>query len=68
MPQGNKNTKVYAAFLFMGHAFWKENFQDSIILLELIVLNCCVKVHVRMADLCKIGLKMREGRFRELSS
>ena len=24
-----KSTKVYTAFLFMGHAFWKENIEDS---------------------------------------
>ena len=24
-----KSTKVYTAFLFMGHAFWKERIEDS---------------------------------------
>ena len=42
----------------MRHAFWKENIQDQVKLLESIVLNCCVKVTT--ADLRKIGLKMRE--------
>ena len=53
-----KGTKAYAAFLFMGHAFWKENIEDRVKLLESNVLNCCLKI--TMADLRKIGLKMRE--------
>ena len=53
-----KGTKVYAAFLFMGHAFWKENIEDRVKLLESNVLNCCLKITT--ADLHKIGLKMRE--------
>ena len=50
----------------MGHAFWKENIADSVKLLRLNVLNCCLKIAT--ADLRKIGLRMRECRFRELSS
>ena len=58
--------EVYTAFLFMGHAFWKENIEDRVKLLESIVLNCCVKV--TMADLRKTGLKIRGWHFRELRS
>ena len=61
-----KSTKVYTAFLFLGHAFWKENIEDKVKLLELNVLSCCLKV--TMADLRKIGLKMREWHIGELSS
>ena len=53
-----KSTKVYTAFLFMGLAFWKENVADSVKLLRSNVLNCGLKI--TMADLCKIGLTMRE--------
>ena len=53
-----ENTKVYTAFLFMGHAFWEENIEDLVKLLESNVLNYCLKI--TMADLHKIGLKMRE--------
>ena len=35
-----KSTKVYKAFLFMGHAFWKENIEDGVKLMESNVLNC----------------------------
>ena len=42
----------------MGRAFWKENIEDKVKLLELNVLSCCL--NVTMADLHKIGLKMRE--------
>ena len=28
-----KSTKVYTAFLFMGHAFWKENIEDRVIIM-----------------------------------
>ena len=45
-------------FIFMGHAFWTENVEDRVKLLELNVLNCCLKI--TMADLNKIGLKMRK--------
>ena len=31
---GKVSTKVYTAFLFMGHAFWKENIEDRVKLLE----------------------------------
>ena len=38
-----KSTEVYTAFLFIGHAFWKENSEDRVKLLESNVLNnCCV--------------------------
>ena len=50
-------TKVYTAFLFMGHTLWKENVEDRVKLLESNVLNCCLQI---MADLGKIGHKMRE--------
>ena len=50
--------KVYTAFLFMGHAFWKENMEDRAKSLKSNILNCCLKI--TMANLCKIGLKMRE--------
>ena len=63
---GKVSTKVYTAFLFMGHAFWKENIQEQVKLLESIVLNCCVTATT--ADLRRIGFKMREWRFGELSS
>ena len=53
-----KGTKVYAAFLLMGHAFWKENVEDRVKFLESNVLNCRLKITT--ADLHKIGLKMRE--------
>ena len=53
-----KSTKVYTAFLFMGHAFWKENIEDRVKLLESNILNWCLKI--TMADLWKVGLKVRE--------
>ena len=53
-----KSTKVYTAFLFMGHALWKENIEDRVKLLEQIVLHCGVKVTT--ADLCKIDFKVTE--------
>ena len=59
-------TEIFTAFLFMGYAFWKENIEDTVNLLESIVLNCCVKV--TMVNLCKMGLKVRELHLRELSS
>ena len=44
----------------MGHAFWKENIEDLVKLLESNILNCCLKI--TMADLCKITeLKIREN-------
>ena len=52
-----KGTKVYAAFLFMGHAFWKENVEDRVKFLESNVLNCRLKITT--ADLHRMGLKMR---------
>ena len=52
-----KCTKIYTAFLFMGHTLWKESVEDRVKLLESNVLNCCLKI---MADLHKIGRKMRE--------
>ena len=45
----------------MDNAFWTVKLLESIN-----VLNCPVKVSA--ADLYKIGLKMRESHFRELSS
>ena len=51
-----KSTKVYTAFLSMGHAFWKQNIGDRVKLLGSNVLNCCLKITT--ADLCKIGLTM----------
>ena len=69
--QGNEWTygkvlEYYTAFLFMGLAFWKKNIEDRLKLLGLSILNCCLKKTT--ADLRKIGLKMREWRFKELSS
>ena len=61
-----KSTKVYRAFRFLRQAFWKETIEDRVKLLELNVLKCCLKMTT--ADLRKIGLKMKERRFRELSS
>ena len=50
---------MYTQLSFMGHAFWKENIEDSVKLLESNVLNCCIKM--TKANLCKIiGLEMRE--------
>ena len=51
-----KCIKVYTAFLFMGHAFWKESKEDRVKLLESNVLNCCLNI---TADLHKTGRKMR---------
>ena len=45
-------------FFFMSHAVWKENTEDRVRLLGSNILNCCLKM--TMADLRKIGLKMRE--------
>ena len=45
-----KSTKVYTAFL--------ENIEDRLKLFEVNVLNCCLKM--TMADLRKIGLKVRQ--------
>ena len=53
-----KSTRVYTAFLLPRQAFWKENIEDRVKLLELNVLNCYLKT--TMANLRKIGLKMRE--------
>ena len=46
-----KCTKVYTAFLFMGHAFWKESIANRVKVLESNVLNCCLKTTT--ADLRK---------------
>ena len=51
-----KSTKVYSAFLFLGHTFWKDNIEDRVKLYEL--NYCCLKMTT--VDLGKIGLKMRE--------
>ena len=58
MNEYMKSTRVYTAFLLPGQAFWKENIEDRVKLLELNVLNCYLRT--TMANLCKIGLKMRE--------
>ena len=42
----------------MGHAIWEENIEDKKKLLKSVTLICCVKV--TMADLRKVGLKIRE--------
>ena len=42
----------------MGHGFRQESTEERVELLESDVLNCCLKITI--ADLCKIGLKMRE--------
>ena len=51
-----KSTKVFTAFLLMGHTFWKENIEDRVRLLESNVLNYYLKITTD--DLSKIGLKM----------
>ena len=56
----------HISFSFSGHAFGKENIEDRVKLLEVNVLNCCLKM-IR-ADLRRVGLKMTEWHFRELSS
>ena len=53
-----ESTKVYTAFLFVGHAFWKENIEGRVKLLESNYLNSCVKVTT--AYLRRKGLKMKE--------
>ena len=58
MNEYMKSTRVYTAFLLPGQAFWKENIEDRVKLLELNDLNCYVRT--TMANLRKIGLKMRE--------
>ena len=40
--------KVYTAFLFMGQAFWKENIEDRVKLLESNILNGCLKITRRL--------------------
>ena len=51
-----ERTKVCTAF-FYG-PFWEKNIKDRVKLLGSNVLSCCLKI--TMADLRKIGLKMRE--------
>ena len=34
-----KRTKVYTAFLFIGHTFWKESSEDRVKLLESNILD-----------------------------
>ena len=58
MNEYMKSTRVYTAFLLPGQAFWKENIEDRVKLLELNVLNCYLRK--TMANLREIGLKMRE--------
>ena len=43
----------------MGHAFWKENIEDRVKLLESNIIKCCLKI-TTANYLHKIGLKMRE--------
>ena len=50
-------------FFLWATQFGKKTLET---LLESIVLICCVKI--TMADLRKVGFKMREWHFRELSS
>ena len=50
----------------MCHPLWKANIEDRVKLLESNVLNYCLKITT--ADLRKIDQKMREWRFKELSS
>ena len=52
-----KCTKVYTAFLFMGHTLWKESVEVQSKIIGIKLLHCCVKV---MVELRKIGCKMRE--------
>ena len=59
-----KSTKVYTAFVFMNHSCWKQNIEERVKLLESKVFNCCLKITT--ADLCKIGVKMREWHFSKL--
>ena len=52
-----KSIEEYTVFLFMGHSLWKENSEDSkIIGIKRFKLLC----KLTMANLCKIGLKVRE--------
>ena len=50
-----KLKKVYKVFIFMGHAFWTEDVEDRVKLLESNALNCCLKITT--TDLSKIVLK-----------
>ena len=59
-----ERTKVYTAFVLMGHSFWKENIEERVKLLESKIFNCCLKI--TMADLRKIGVKMKEWHFSKL--
>ena len=59
MNEYNEKVLKYTQLsFFLGHAFWKENIEDRVKLLELNVLNCFLKM--TKADLRKVGLKMRE--------
>ena len=53
----NEYMEVYLS-IHSDHAFWKENMDDRVKLLESNILNYCLKITA--ADLHKIGLKMRE--------
>ena len=46
------------SFCFYGPLIWKDNIEERVKLLESKVFNCCLKITT--ADLCKIGVKMRE--------
>ena len=49
---------MYTQLSFMGRAFWNENNEDRVKLLESNLLNCCIEM--TKADLHKIDLEMRE--------
>ena len=49
---------MYPAFLIIGHTFWKEKIEDRVKLLGQNAINRSLKI--TMADLCKIGPKMRK--------
>ena len=52
---------MHTQLSFMGHAFWKENIEDSVKLMESNILNCCIKMtKATKVNLRKIGLEMRE--------
>ena len=52
-----KNLSIHS-FCFYGPLIWKDNIEERVKLLESKVFNCCVKIAT--ADLCKIGVKLRE--------
>ena len=54
-------------FFFLDHKFWKKRTLKRELSLQLNFFKICC-LEMTMTDLCKIGLKMREWRLRELSS